>query len=61
MLVVLQGSSVDLGTLLEPAAGKSLVEGLQRALCTGSREERARMLSSILTSIAIDLGDWGLR
>lgn len=60
-LVVLQGSSVELGTLLAPAAAERQVQGLQRSLCTGSREERARILSSILTSIAIDLGDWGLR
>jgi hypothetical protein len=59
-LVVLQGSSVDLRNLLTPYAAAHEVNSLQRSLCAGTREERARLLSTILTSIALDLDDWRL-
>jgi hypothetical protein len=60
MLVVLQGSSADLAALLAPIATAREVQNLQRSLCMGSREERARMLSTILTSLALDLDEWRL-
>lgn len=57
-LVLLEGASVNLVALLDPDSGSREVRVLQRALCEGSREQRARALSRILTSMALALDDW---
>lgn len=61
VLVLLQGPSAPLLQLLAPCAGDAESAHWQRALCEGPREHRARGLAAVLSTMAIELDDWGLR
>lgn len=60
MMVLVQGSQADLSAL-SPLATPHVVAGLRAQLCEGDRSARVRALSAILTAVALDLSDWGLR
>lgn len=59
-LVLLQGSAVELDSLLGGIAAPCELQNLRRLLCEGVRADRARALSTVLTAMALDLDDWRL-